>query len=108
MGPHPPIIAAATECGGSIMSGNLRAGIVLMTMLLLACSPSAPSAPSAGQGTGEARPTAAAPQRTMVAVLRLEPKGLALRPPAEEVANVDHRRIFNADIANVDDQAVPR
>jgi len=44
----------------------------------------------------------------MVAALRLEPKSISLRPPYEEVSNVDHRRLFNADIANIDDQAVPQ
>ncbi len=87
------------------MNRKLWPATLLLTTLLLACTA---SAPSAGPSTDASRPTAqAVAQRTLVGALRLEPKGLALRPPAEEVANVDHRRIFNADIANVDDKAVP-
>ncbi len=44
----------------------------------------------------------------MVAGIRLEPASLSLRPPRETFSNVDHTRIFNADIAILDDQAVHR
>src|SRR5438270_13782855 len=88
------------------MKVNVRLGTLLLATLLLSCTS---AAPSAGQSRGESGATGqAARQRTMVAALRLEPKSISLRPPYEEVSNVDHRRLFNADIANIDDQAVPR
>jgi peptide/nickel transport system substrate-binding protein len=64
--------------------------------------PSGPATVSAGQ------PNQAQPQRTLVLGIRLEPTTLVLRAPRETFANVDHTRLFNADFANLDDQAVPR
>ncbi len=88
------------------MIRHARLGTLLLATVLLACTS---PAPSAGPPPGESRPSGEpARQRTLTAALRLEPKSLALRPLQEEVSNVDHRRIFNADIANIDDQAVPR
>jgi len=40
--------------------------------------------------------------------IRLEPNTLALRPPRETFANIDHNRLFNADFATIDDRAVPQ
>ena len=86
---------------------NRRGHVVLLLLmtLLLSC---APGAPGGGSPAGEPRPSGEGPrQRTLAAALRLEPKSVSLRPPYEEVSNVDHRRLFNADIANIDDRAVP-
>jgi ABC-type transport system substrate-binding protein len=58
--------------------------------------------------TGAAPTVAAAPQRTVVMAVRLEPNTLALRPPRETFANIDHNRIFNADFAIIDDRAAPQ
>ncbi|HZT08875.1 MAG TPA: ABC transporter substrate-binding protein [Chloroflexota bacterium] len=88
------------------MTRTARVAILLLTSLLLSCTASAPSAGRPSENAPSGGETSR--QRTLVVALRLEPKGLALRPPTEEVSNVDHRRIFNADIANVDEQAVPR
>jgi peptide/nickel transport system substrate-binding protein len=76
-------------------------------MLLSSCSSSAraPAEPTSGDSR---QVTPAEPLRTMVGALRLEPTSLALRPPRETFSNVDHLRLFNADIANIDDQSVPR
>jgi peptide/nickel transport system substrate-binding protein len=88
------------------MGWNTRLLFLSLAAMLLACSAGAPGArPSAGDSGTASQP--AARQRTLAAALRLEPKSIALRPPYEEVTNVDHRRLFNADIANVDDRAVP-
>src|SRR5436853_7901155 len=88
------------------MDMRARLGTLLLAMVLLSCTQGA--APT-GQPRGESRPAGEpARQRTVTFALRLEPKGVALRPPSEETANVDHRRLFNADIANIDDQTVPR
>jgi peptide/nickel transport system substrate-binding protein len=88
------------------MKRNTRLVFLVLATMLLACTSGAPTArpPSSEPGTA-AQP--AARQRTVAVALRLEPKSIALRPPYEEVSNVDHRRVFNADISNVDDQTVP-
>ena len=89
------------------MSWNVRPIFLSVTAMLLACTGGPPTArpPSTDSGSPS---QSSARQRTVTIALRLEPKSVALRPPYEEVSNVDHRRIFNADIANVDDQTVPR
>src|SRR5690349_8234708 len=92
---------------GRFMKWNTRLVFLTLTTLLVACTSAAPTArPPSGEANTTAQPTAR--QRTVAVALRLEPKSIALRPPYEEVANVDHRRIFNADIANVDDHTVPQ
>jgi ABC-type transport system substrate-binding protein len=75
-----------------------------LVILMAACAPTSGGAPAAG-----AAPTVAkGPQRTVVMAIRLEPNTLALRPPRETFANIDHNRLFNADFATVDDHAVPQ
>src|SRR5438094_5407905 len=92
---------------GRFMKWDNRPVFLVLAMMLLACTAGAPTArPSLGEPGAASQP--AARQRTVAVALRLEPKSIALRPPYEEVSNVDHRRMFNADIANVDDQTVPR
>jgi len=73
-------------------------------VLVAACAPatSPTRAPVAGSGP------AAQAQRTAVMAIRLEPNTLALRPPRETFANIDHNRLFNADFATLDDHAVPQ
>jgi peptide/nickel transport system substrate-binding protein len=82
--------------------------LLLLGTLLIGCTPAAspPSTQPASGGTSQEAP--ARPQRTVVMALRLEPTSLVLRSPRETFANVDHNRIFNADIANLDDRAVPQ
>jgi peptide/nickel transport system substrate-binding protein len=81
--------------------------LLVLGIMLLACAPA--TSPPTASVSGDARPAEPArPQRTVVMAIRLEPNSLALRPPRETFANVDHNRLFNADIANLDDRAAPR
>lgn len=81
--------------------------VLFAGLLLSSCSPASrsPAEPAAGDSRPAAQPAA---QRTVVIALRLEPPTLVLRAPRETFANIDHTRLFNADIADLDDQAVPR
>jgi peptide/nickel transport system substrate-binding protein len=86
-----------------MVKSGLLAG-VLLSLVLAACSPG--NAPSAAAPSPSAAP--ARPQNPLVIGVRLEPANLAQRPPVEPFANTDHTRLFNADIAILDDKAVPR
>src|SRR2546429_3379 len=81
--------------------------ILATALLVTACAP--PTRGTAPSAAGETRASAGVEtQRTMVGALRLEPNSLALRPPRETFSNVDHTRLFNADLANIDDTATPQ
>src|SRR5437868_3133312 len=75
-----------------------------LVLLIAACGPTPGGTPAAPTVATTTKP----PQRTVVMAIRLEPNTLALRPPRETFANIDHNRLFNADFANLDDHTVPR
>lgn len=77
---------------------------IAVALTLAACGP-APRAPSAA----DARAPAGQPGRSLVAVVRVEPSTLAVRPLGEAgVALYLSRRIFNAELALLDDRAQAR
>ncbi len=84
-----------------------RLAVLVLGLVLVSCAPAGPTASQAPAGND--RPAAGTQsQRTAVMAIRLEPNTLALRPPRETFANIDHNRLFNADFANIDDHAVPQ
>jgi len=73
---------------------------LVLASLAAACGPSPNSNGATGPGG------AAQPARTLVAVVQVEPKTLAARTIAQtNVSSNLSRRLFNADLALVDDQS---
>lgn len=84
---------------------RLLTALVGLTALIAGCA--LPAAPSGG---GPALPNASQPPRTLSAVVRTEPNSVAARPIGQiggGVATYLTKRMFNADLALLNDQAVP-
>src|SRR6266545_727439 len=99
-----PAVTAVEEYAMRGRIWLLTCGIAL---LAAACAPAA-SSPSQSPSESSRSALSTQPQRTAMMAIRLEPNTLALRPPRETFANIDHNRLFNADFATLDDRAVPQ
>ena len=88
---------------------RLRTMLILGALALAACAPSAPtSTPAAPPASGVA-PAAPAPSRTLRIAVRVEPSSLARNPPREAQTTLDTlRRLFNAELAIIDDTGAAR
>ncbi len=77
-----------------------------LIVFVVACNPAAPPGPASG---GQPPPQTQQP-RTIVAAVRVEPSTLAIRALGQQggVATYLSKRMFNADLAILDDQAMPR
>jgi hypothetical protein len=76
--------------------------LVVLILLGVACAPSGPSGPGSSVSNVPARPG-----RALVAAMEAEPKSLAGRLIAQVGQTLHLRRIFNADLALLDDQSNP-
>src|SRR5881396_3212093 len=78
---------------------------LVLVWLAMACA-----APSSTGGPSGQTPAAPAPNRTLVAAIRVEPKTIAARGLGQNtgVALYLTKRLFNADMALLDDQANPQ
>ena len=76
--------------------------IIGLATLLNACAAAPPTAPIAR--SPDVKPVV---QRTLAIAIRAEPTSLSLRTPRETFADVQHKAIFNADIAIADDRGNP-
>ena len=76
--------------------------LLVLVWLSAACAPPGPN--SSGSSTSDA---AARPGRALVAAMEAEPKSLAARLIAQIGQTLHLRRIFNADLAMLDDQSNP-
>src|SRR5437867_7229572 len=99
--PGSPRREPGTHAGGTRVS--FRLPIPFLALVLLAgCAPS-PAAP----GATSTPPVPAAPSRTLVAALRVEPNSVAAKPIGSGgVATYLATRLFNADFAQLDDDGV--
>ncbi len=85
-----------TRCGGP-------AGIVLLALALLACSPGRSPTPTSGSGS-----QADSNRRPLVMAVRVEPPSVATRVLGQPgVSLTVARGLFNATLALIDDRAVP-
>jgi len=76
-----------------------------MLVVLVACSPGGPSAPSQSTAGGS---SAGQPQRTLQVAIRVEPAGIGTRSLVQAgVALYLTKRMFNAEIALLDPDATP-
>ncbi|MBM2809798.1 MAG: hypothetical protein HW416_557 [Chloroflexi bacterium] len=82
-----------------------RAILIALVLVLLgaACAPApSPSSPASSASGGPAQPT-----RTLVVAVEDEPKSLAARLIGQVGRSLHFRRMFNADLALLDDQSNP-
>lgn len=76
---------------------------LVLAWLASACGPATPRSPASSASGGSAQPA-----RTLVAAVQAEPKTLAARIIAQQAVSLSlARRIFNADLALLDDQSNP-
>ncbi|MEA2640888.1 MAG: oligopeptide transport system substrate-binding protein, partial [Chloroflexota bacterium] len=96
-----------------------RAGLIALVLawMVMACTSASSGggtgggAPSSGSGTTAQAPAdTSKPQRVMVMATRVEPKTIAARGLGQNtgVALYLTKRVFNADLALLDDQGTPR
>src|SRR5436305_699424 len=84
---------------------RLLGWLTLAVLCSAACAPAAPASPS----TGAAEQPQPMPSRTLRISMRVEPASLARNPPHEGQTTLDTtRRLFNAELALVDDTGAVR
>jgi peptide/nickel transport system substrate-binding protein len=83
-----------------------QAWMIVLTITLAACAPAAPAAPSSG---AQQQQPAGRPSRVLVAAVRVEPSTVAGRQlrSARGVATYLSQRMFNADMALLDERGNP-
>jgi peptide/nickel transport system substrate-binding protein len=88
---------------------NSLARPLLMMLVGVFAAACAPGAPPAAEPPAAPEVAPAEPARSLVVAVRVEPLTIAMRPLREQGVNVDFsRRMFNAQLATLDERAVPQ